>query len=46
MDAFHAGAAIVGGAHELLTFERCEKPFFRIPANELLVISLYEKAPA
>jgi predicted nucleic acid-binding protein len=46
MDALHAAAAIVGGAHEVLTFEKPEKPFFRIPAAELLVISLYEKIPA
>jgi predicted nucleic acid-binding protein len=43
MDALHASAAIVGGAREFLTFEKPEKPFFRIPADELLVISLYEK---
>jgi predicted nucleic acid-binding protein len=44
MDALHAASAIIGGARELLTFEKPEKPFFRIPAPELLVVSLYESA--
>jgi predicted nucleic acid-binding protein len=41
LDALHAASAIAGGARELLTFERPEKPFFRISAKELLVVSLY-----
>jgi predicted nucleic acid-binding protein len=41
MDALHAASAIVVGAEELVTFEKPEKPFFRIPATEVRVVSLY-----
>jgi predicted nucleic acid-binding protein len=41
MDALHAAAAIIGNADELVSFEKLTKPIFRIPADELRVISLY-----
>jgi predicted nucleic acid-binding protein len=41
MDALHVAAAIKGKADELVTFEKPGKPFFRIPADELRIISLY-----
>jgi predicted nucleic acid-binding protein len=41
MDALHAACAIVGGADELVTFEKPSKPFFRIPREELAIVSLY-----
>jgi len=43
MDALHAASAIVGGADELLTFEKPTKPFFRIPEDILKVVSLHEE---
>jgi predicted nucleic acid-binding protein len=42
MDALHVASAIVGGADELLTFEKSTKPFFRIPEDILKVKSLHE----
>lgn len=33
---------IEGGANELVTFERPTKPFYRIPASELRIVSLYD----
>jgi len=42
IDALHAASAIVGGADELLTFEKSTKPFFRIPEDILKVKSLHE----
>jgi predicted nucleic acid-binding protein len=41
MDALHAACAIVCGADELVTFEKPSKPFFRIPREELAIVSLY-----
>ncbi|MDR1044869.1 MAG: PIN domain-containing protein [Candidatus Adiutrix sp.] len=41
MDALHAASAIEGRADELITFERPTKPFYRIPASELRIVSLY-----
>jgi predicted nucleic acid-binding protein len=41
MDALHAAAAIKGNADELITFEKPGKPFFRIPTDELRIISFY-----
>jgi predicted nucleic acid-binding protein len=43
MDALHAASAIAGGADELVTFEKPSKPFFRIPREELAIVSLYER---
>ena len=43
MDALHAASAIAGGADELVTFEKPSKPFFRIPREELTIVSLYER---
>jgi predicted nucleic acid-binding protein len=42
MDALHVASAIVGGADELVTFEKPTKPFFRIPSVVLRITSLYE----
>jgi predicted nucleic acid-binding protein len=44
MDALHAASAIIGGANELITFEKPNKPFFRIPHEDLAITSLYGKA--
>jgi predicted nucleic acid-binding protein len=44
MDALHAAAAIMGDADELLSFEKPGKPFYRIPPDELRLISLYPKS--
>jgi predicted nucleic acid-binding protein len=44
MDALHVASAIAGGADELVTFEKPEKPFFRIPPELLSVVSLYEES--
>jgi predicted nucleic acid-binding protein len=41
MDSLHAASAIAGGADELITCERPDKPFFRIPPDVLRVVSLY-----
>jgi predicted nucleic acid-binding protein len=41
LDALHTASAIVGGADELVTFEKPTKPFFRIPFEILKIISLY-----
>jgi predicted nucleic acid-binding protein len=43
MDALHAACAIASGADELVTFEKPSKPFFRIPREELAIVSLYER---
>ncbi|GHU96302.1 hypothetical protein FACS189479_09970 [Spirochaetia bacterium] len=45
MDALHAAAAIKGDADELITFEKPGKPFFRIPADTLRIVSLYPFIP-
>ncbi|MDR3325344.1 MAG: PIN domain-containing protein [Spirochaetaceae bacterium] len=42
MDALHVASAIAGHADELITFEKPEKPFFRIPDERLRIVSLYE----
>ncbi|GHV33377.1 hypothetical protein AGMMS4952_25180 [Spirochaetia bacterium] len=44
MDALHAATAIAGGADELITFEKPNKPFFRIPRETLAITSLYGEA--
>jgi hypothetical protein len=45
MDALHVAAAIIGDADELVTFEKPGKPFFRIPADTLRIVSLYPFIP-
>ncbi|GHV88891.1 hypothetical protein AGMMS50267_12510 [Spirochaetia bacterium] len=41
LDALHAATAIIAHADELVTFEKPSKPFFRIPHEQLPVLSLY-----
>jgi predicted nucleic acid-binding protein len=41
MDALHVTSAIAGGADELVTFEKPEKPFFRVPTEQVRLVSLY-----
>ena len=41
MDALHAATAIIAHADELVTFEKPSKPFFRIPHEQLPILSLY-----
>ena len=41
MDALHAASAIIANADELVTFEKPTKPFFRIPLEDLQILSLY-----
>lgn len=40
VDSLHAAAAIVGGADELATFERQDKPLYKISPAEISVTSL------
>jgi predicted nucleic acid-binding protein len=42
VDALHVASAIAGHADELATFEKPEKPFFRVPAEQVRLVSLYE----
>jgi predicted nucleic acid-binding protein len=44
LDALHVASAIAGHADELVTFEKPEKPFFRIPSEQVRIVSLYEAA--
>jgi predicted nucleic acid-binding protein len=41
VDALHAAAAIIGEADELVTFERRNKPMYKISPAEVSVISLH-----
>lgn len=41
MDALHVASAIIGQADEMVSFEKPTKPFYRIPASELRLISLH-----
>jgi predicted nucleic acid-binding protein len=41
----HVAAALKGNADELITFEKPGKPFFRIPADTLRIVSLYPFIP-
>jgi predicted nucleic acid-binding protein len=42
VDALHVASAIAGHADELVTFEKPEKPFFRVPTEYVRLVSLYE----
>jgi predicted nucleic acid-binding protein len=41
LDALHVAFAIIGQADEMVSFEKPTKPFYRIPASELRLISLH-----
>jgi predicted nucleic acid-binding protein len=41
VDALHVASAIAGHADELVTFEKPEKPFFRVPPEYVRLVSLY-----
>jgi len=41
MDALHIASAISGGADEMVSFERPNKPFYRLPVSELRLVSLH-----
>jgi predicted nucleic acid-binding protein len=40
LDALHVASAIEGQADEMITFEKISKPMFRIPSDQLLIVSL------
>ena len=41
MDALHIASAISGKADEMVSFERPDKPFYRLPMSELRLVSLH-----